>query len=51
LTGSFHLSIFGNRIVGRKRGFIEKLKEELMGKVEGIINWSLKIKRWKVIRR
>jgi DNA-binding transcriptional regulator YiaG len=38
LTGGFYLSIFGNRIVGTKKGFIKKLKEEgLMGKVEGII--------------
>jgi len=38
LTGGFYLSISGNRIVGTKKGFIKKLKEEgLMGKVEGII--------------
>jgi len=38
LTGGFYLSILGNRIVGTKKGFIKKLKEEgLMGKVEGII--------------
>jgi DNA-binding transcriptional regulator YiaG len=38
LTGGFYLSIFDNRIVGTKKGFIKKLKEEgLMGKVEGII--------------
>jgi DNA-binding transcriptional regulator YiaG len=38
LTGGFYLSIFGNKIVGTKKGFIKKLKEEgLMGKVEGII--------------
>jgi DNA-binding transcriptional regulator YiaG len=38
LTGGFYLSIFGNRVVGTKKGFIKKLKEEgLMGKVEGII--------------
>ena len=38
MTGGFYLSISGNRIVGTKKGFIKKLKEEgLMGKVEGII--------------
>jgi DNA-binding transcriptional regulator YiaG len=42
LTGGFYLSIFGNRIVGTKKGFIKKLKEErLMGKVEGIIKTEI----------